>query len=58
MAALSRIRAWDIPQMEEAGGHSPWGHKESDRTARLHTSVLPKEPTSVSLLTGAPRCSG
>ena len=29
------ILAWRIPWMEEPGGHSPWGHKESDMTRRL-----------------------
>ena len=29
------ILAWRIPWMEEPGGHSPWGHKESDPTRRL-----------------------
>ena len=33
MAAHSRILAWRIPWTEEPGGlHSPWGHRESDRT--------------------------
>ena len=26
------ILAWRIPQTEEPGRHSPWGHKESDVT--------------------------
>ena len=32
----SSILAWKIPWMEEPGRHSPWGHKESDTTERLH----------------------
>ena len=33
MATCSSILAWRIPWTEETGGlHSPWGHKESDRT--------------------------
>jgi len=37
MATRSSILAWKIPQTEEPGGYSPWGHKESDRTERLST---------------------
>ena len=32
MATHSRILAWRIPRIEEPGGYSPWGHKESDAT--------------------------
>ena len=32
MATHSSTLAWKIPWMEEPGGHSPWGHKESDAT--------------------------
>ena len=32
MAIHSSILAWRIPWTEEPGGHSPWGHKESDTT--------------------------
>ena len=29
---------WKIPWTEEPGGlYSPWGHKESDMTERLHS---------------------
>ena len=35
MATRSSILAWKIRQMEEPGGYSPWGHKESKRTERL-----------------------
>ena len=34
MAPHSSTLAWKIPWMEESG--SPWGHKESDTTERLH----------------------
>ena len=36
MATHSGILAWEIPWTEEPGGYSPWGHKESDTTERLH----------------------
>ena len=32
MATHSSILAWIIPWTEKPGGHSPWGHKESDTT--------------------------
>ena len=32
----SSILAWKIPWTEEAGGYSPWGCKESDRTEHTH----------------------
>ena len=32
MATHSSILAWKIPQTEEPGWYSPWGHKESDTT--------------------------
>ena len=38
MATHSSILAWRIPWTEEPGGlYSPWGHKESDMTERLHS---------------------
>ena len=38
MATHSSILAWKIPWTQEPGGlYSPWGHKESDTTERLHT---------------------
>ena len=37
---LSSIFAWRIPWMEEPGGYSPWGRKESDTTERLHFHFL------------------
>ena len=37
MAIHSSSLAWKIPWSEEPGRlHSPWGHKESDMTERLH----------------------
>ena len=36
MAAHSSPLAWKIPWTEEPGSYSPWGHKESDTTERLH----------------------
>ncbi|MDK7068669.1 hypothetical protein QP359_09440, partial [Lactobacillus paragasseri] len=36
MATHSSILAWEIPWTEEPGGYSPWGHKKSDTTERLH----------------------
>ena len=35
MAIHSSTIAWKIPWTEEPG-YSPWGHKESDTTERLH----------------------
>ena len=35
MAPHSSTPAWKIPWMEEPGGYSPWGRKESDMTERL-----------------------
>ena len=36
MSPHSSTLAWKIPWMEESGRCSPWSHKESDRTERLH----------------------
>ena len=37
MATHSSILAWKIPWTERIlVGYSPWGHKESDTTERLH----------------------
>jgi len=39
MATHSSTLAWKIPCMEEQRsvvGYSPWGHRESDLTERLH----------------------
>ena len=38
MATYSSILAWKISWTEEAGGHSPWGHKESDMTEHACTT--------------------
>ena len=35
MAPHSSALAWKIPWMEEPGGYSPWGYKESDTTEQL-----------------------
>ena len=40
MATHSGVLAWEIPWTEEPGGlYSPWGHKESDTTERLHFHI-------------------
>ena len=36
MATHSSTIAWKIPQTEEPGRYSLWGHKESDMTEQLH----------------------
>ena len=36
VATHSSTLAWKMPWMEEPGGLSPWGRKESDTTKRLH----------------------
>ena len=36
MAIDSSSLAWKIPLPVEPGSYSPWGHKESDTTKRLH----------------------
>ena len=36
MAAHSSILAWKTPWTWSLVGYHPWGHKESDRTERLH----------------------
>ena len=40
MATCSSILAWGIPWIEEPGGYSPWGHKESDMTEQLSIYTL------------------
>ena len=35
MATHSSIVAWRIPWTKEPGGHSQWGHKESDTAEQL-----------------------
>ena len=47
MATHSSTLAWKIPWMEEPVGYSPWGHKESDTTERLHFHFVIKEPSKV-----------
>ena len=40
MAAHSSILAWEIPWIEEPGGYSLWGRKESDMTEHSHTHTM------------------
>ena len=35
MTTHSITLAWKIPWMEEPGGYSPWGYKDSDTTEQL-----------------------
>ena len=42
MATHSSMLAWKIPWMEEPGGLSPWGRKESGTTERLTLTIYPK----------------
>ena len=39
MATHSSILAWRISLERSLAGYSPWGHKESDTTERLHFSL-------------------
>ena len=39
MATHSTSLAWRIPGIEEPGGYSPWGLKESNMTERLTLSL-------------------
>ena len=39
MATHSSILAWEITWTEEPGGLQSKGHKESDRTERLHSHL-------------------
>ena len=40
IATHSSILAWKIPWTEEPGaGYSPWGHKETNTTERLHFCI-------------------
>ena len=40
MVIHSNTLAWKIPRTEEPDRLSPWGHKESDTTERLHFASL------------------
>ena len=40
MATHSSILAWKILWTEEPGSHSPWGHKGSGTTERLHFQAM------------------
>ena len=39
MTTHSSTLAWKITWMEEPGGYSPWGCKESDTAERLHLTL-------------------
>ena len=41
------ILTWEIPWMQEPGGPSPWGPKESDRTEQLTTHITLPSRTGV-----------
>ena len=43
MATHSSILAWKSHGQRSLVGYSPWGHKESDTTERLHFHALEKE---------------
>ena len=43
MAPHSNTLAWKISEWRSLVGCSPWGHKESDTTERLHFHALEKE---------------
>ena len=47
MAIHSSTLAWKIPWTRSLIGYSPWGHKESDKTERLH-SLTPSKNTATS----------
>ena len=50
MTTHSSTLAWKIPWTEERGRYSPWGHKESDTTERLHFASIVTCPWSHDLL--------
>ena len=39
MATHSSVLAWESHGQRSLVGYSPWGHKESDTTERLHTKM-------------------
>ena len=47
MAIHYSTLAWKIPWTRSLIGYSPWGHKESDKTERLH-SLTPSKNTATS----------
>ena len=49
MATHSNTLTWKIPWTEEPGSYSPWGHKELDKTERLHITNLAKNSAYISL---------
>ena len=42
-ASPSSILVWEIPWTEEAGGHGPWGHNESDGIGGTEQAHIEKE---------------
>ena len=43
MATHRSVLSWRIPWTEESGGHSPWGHQETDTaevTLHARTEIL------------------
>ena len=44
MATHSSILAWKLPWTEERGGHSPWGHTESDKPEHSTTNHPTNKP--------------
>ena len=52
----SSILAWEIPWTEEPEGYSPQGHRESDTTAGLNSSIIsqPLEGSISEILTFCP----
>ena len=44
MATHSSILAWKSHGWRSLVGRSPWGHKESDTTERLHSFITPFRP--------------
>jgi len=58
MATHSSILALKIPWVQEpVAGYSPWGHKESDMTERLHFLSLSGTPMFISLAPALQTCS-
>ena len=45
MAIHTNNLAWKIPQTEEAGRYSSWGHKEPDTTERLTLYLKARKAT-------------
>ena len=45
LATHSSILAWRLPWIEELGGYSPWGHKESDTPEGVCMLACASPPT-------------